>query len=719
MKWILGLIGAIIVIGLAAIVIIPRLVEPNDFKPEIIAAAKQATGRDLTIRDDIGLTVFPNLALKLGGVTLGNASGFKAEQMAAMEELDLRVALMPLLSRKLDVDTIVVRGLRLNLEVAADGRNNWADLAGSGSRQTGADDKKGPASELEINIAGVDVSDANLVWDDRQAGKHYELSGLNVTTGTIATDEPVPVNLGFTLSSAAPAQTFTVTLDSRITANAALNRFAVEDLAIALAAEGAGLPAGGLDLDLSADVVVDQAAGTLTVSDIALSGPNLDLSGTLNGTDLNDKPSFAGNFKLAESNLKQLMALGGAAPVTADPEALTRISAEFGVAANANSAALKPFTVVLDDSTFSGDFSVASFDGPALRFALKLDAIDLDRYLPPKSAANPDAAPAAATTTEPADADPLASLRSLDLGGTIDIGALKLANLQTTNIAVTLKSTRGILDIKPIAAELYAGKLAGSIRVDATRAQPRIAIDNRLSGIAIGPLLQDFADNDKLQGTGAVDVALTLSGLSPTPIKKSLNGTIALSLDDGVYKGVDVIKTICSVGTKIDQLLTGASGELNENGDTAFSAMSVSVNFTDGVAASDDLDVKSPLLRVNGAGGANLVDETLDYLVKAELVSACEGQAGAGADQLVGVPLPIRARGTFTDPKISPDWAALGKELAQSGVRDKAETLIKDKLKIPGIGGLGGSDGDGDGDDAPDAPQDVGDALKDGLKKLF
>ena len=149
--------------------------------------------------------------------------------------------------------------------------------------------------------------------------------------------------------------------------------------------------------------------------------------------------------------------------------------------------------------------------------------------------------------------------------------------------------------------------------------------------------------------------------------------------------------------------------------------MSVAVKFTDGVAASDDLDVKSPLVRVNGAGGANLVEETLDYLVRAELVSACEGQAGAAADQLVGVPLPIRARGTFTEPKIAPDWAALGKELAQSGIKDKAENLIKDKLKIPGIGALGGADKtEADGEaDATDAPKDVGSALKDGLKKLF
>ena len=68
--------------------------------------------------------------------------------------------------------------------------------------------------------------------------------------------------------------------------------------------------------------------------------------------------------------------------------------------------------------------------------------------------------------------------------------------------------------------------------------------------------------------------------------------------------------------------------------------------YVDGVMHNNDLDVKSPLLRVTGEGQANLVDETVDYLVNAELVQACEGQSGAAADQLVGVPLPIRAQGS-------------------------------------------------------------------------
>ena len=47
--------------------------------------------------------------------------------------------MMPLLSRRLEVDTVVVRGLELNLGVAPDGTTNWADLTDDGERTAAAD----------------------------------------------------------------------------------------------------------------------------------------------------------------------------------------------------------------------------------------------------------------------------------------------------------------------------------------------------------------------------------------------------------------------------------------------------------------------------------------------------------------------------------------------------------------------------------------------------
>lgn len=128
--------------------------------------------------------------------------------------------------------------------------------------------------------------------------------------------------------------------------------------------------------------------------------------------------------------------------------------------------------------------------------------------------------------------------------------------------------------------------------------------------------------------------------------------------------------------------------------------------FVDGVATNDDFDVKSPLLRVHSSGSKNLLQDTVDYLVDAELVKACAGQSGASADKLFGVPLPIQAEEPFANPKTSPGWAVLGKKLAGSTIKDTAAILIEDKLKIPELG-------------TTEENATGGDAFKEGLKSLF
>ena len=189
-----------------------------------------------------------------------------------------------------------------------------------------------------------------------------------------------------------------------------------------------------------------------------------------------------------------------------------------------------------------------------------------------------------------------------------------------------------------------------------------------------------------LTGQGLVELDLTMRGLDAAAVKRTLNGNTRFEFTDGAYKGLDVAGTICSVGDKISSLIGGGAGELGAAGETRFSAMGGSARITNGLVRSDDLDIKSPLIRVNGAGEVSLPQDSINYLVKAVLVKACEGQSGSDANQLVGVPLPIRATGSLAEPSFSPDWGALGKELATSKLKDKAGGLLCGELGLPAGG---------------------------------
>ena len=79
-------------VGLTAVVM---LVNPNDFKPQIVELVEKQTGRQLTIDQPLELTLFPSIGLSTGDVRLSNATGFSEKNFAQFDQLVLRVKLMP------------------------------------------------------------------------------------------------------------------------------------------------------------------------------------------------------------------------------------------------------------------------------------------------------------------------------------------------------------------------------------------------------------------------------------------------------------------------------------------------------------------------------------------------------------------------------------------------------------------------------------------------
>ena len=113
-KILLSLIVFVVLLVVAAVTIVPLVVDPNDYKAEIAAQVQKATGRDLQIGGDIGLSVFPWLGLELNELQLSNAPTFGEEPFAAVQHAQVRAKLFPLLSKQFEVDKVRIIGLTLN-----------------------------------------------------------------------------------------------------------------------------------------------------------------------------------------------------------------------------------------------------------------------------------------------------------------------------------------------------------------------------------------------------------------------------------------------------------------------------------------------------------------------------------------------------------------------------------------------------------------------------
>jgi len=129
---------------------------------------------------------------------------------------------------------------------------------------------------------------------------------------------------------------------------------------------------------------------------------------------------------------------------------------------------------------------------------------------------------------------------------------------------------------------------------------------------------------------------------------------------------------------------------------TDFSELTGSLNISQGQVRNNDLVAKSPLLRVNGKGNADLVAEKVDYLLSVSVVGTTKGQGGKELDDLKNLTIPIKITGNLTDPSYGLDMGKLLESQAKEKVKEQVEKRLGDQLgdKLPG-------------------------QLKDGLKGLF
>jgi len=394
---------------------------------------------------------------------------------------------------------------------------------------------------------------------------------------------------------------------------------------------------------------------------------------------MSDDPQFSGALAVAQFSPREVIDKLGLAPVaTRDPAVLSQATVSLDWAASPKFLAASSLNLLLDDTRIDGTARVDSFAKPAIRFALMVDRIDIDRYLPPESGGETAGQPAAGEAAGGAGGVPLPldALRSLNLDGKLEIGKLTAFNLKSSDVVLQVKANNGLLRLNPLGASLYAGQYSGDITLDARKDTPRFSIDEKVSGVQAGPLLQDLSGQDRVQGKADVTARLTGSGVSADAIKQTLNGTTSFSFTEGTVKGVNIAALIRKAQAK----LKGQLAPQEQPNQTDFSVMQGSARVTNGLVSNDDLLLQSPLLRISGKGQVSLPAETIDYTLTTKLVGSLEGQGGKSLKELKGVSIPVRVGGTFSKPTYAPDVGGALKEAAKARVEEKVEEQ-KQKLQ--------------------------------------
>ncbi len=661
------LLGLVALVAVVVAVVLATF-DPNAWKQVAVDRVQQQYGRTLAIPGALKLSFFPRIGVHTGEVSLSEAGNSKP--FASLKSAQVSLALLPLLSRRVEVAKVVVEGLSVRVERFADGRTSIDDLLGKpAAAPAPAASAAAPGQPLALDIGGLALRDATLVFDDRQGRRRVELAQAGVELGRVQPGRPTDFVFQGRLKVDAPATDVQLSLKTVLQIDEAAHRLRLDKLDAAVEGALAGL--AGAKATLRGNVDLDSASAALKVNGLELGfdsrAPALQakvvvpaLEGDAQGLRL---PALNASATLPNPK-------GGTVALKADGKATLRLGAKPGLDAQ--------LAGTLDESRFDAKLSMPSLSPAAYRFDVGMDKLGLDRYRKAETAA----APAAAASAPEAPLD-LSALQGLDAAGSLRVGTLQVMNLKLQNLKTELRAAGGQLALNPLALELYQGRANGSLAL-AGAATPHVALKQTLADVSLGPLLHDLLGKAPIEGRGSVALDVQAQGRTVTALKKALAGSARAELRDGAVKGFNIGQAIRDAKAK----LKGEGGTGTPSQSTDFSELTASFRIANGVAHNDDLQAKSPLLRVGGAGDIDLGESRLDYVVKATVVDSLKGQGGAELDALRGQTVPVKLFGPFSAIGWKVDFGAMVSgatkqkvEAAKDKVEEKAKEKAKEKLK--------------------------------------
>ncbi|MCG8382284.1 MAG: AsmA family protein [Gammaproteobacteria bacterium] len=684
LRWIVFSVLGVFLLLVIVLAVMLATLDINRYKDDITQLVQQQTGRDLEIAGEIDLSFFPWLGFSVQSVSLSNAAGFKPETFAAVDTVNLKLKLLPLLKKEVELSAIELAGLSVDLQRRANGTTNWDDLMASQDSSQQASNKKTeetPAGSplAALTIGGIAITNANIRWRDGVSGTDAALSQFDFSSEAITLGRPFAFSSHFSVSEKQSALEVDLDLKGRALVDLANARYILEDIQLSATARGEALPKEPLELRLTTSVDADLNQGEVSVDTLTLESLGMTLEGQVHVLDVLASPRVEGSVEITEFSPRRTLDLLGMAEVeTTDPDALKQASTQLRFVATPEQVSVEPLTLQLDGSQLQGRISIEDLSRQSLRFDLALDHFDVDRYLPPTADTAQETEPDQATGDEALNL-PLELLRSLDIKGAFSAGELKAMGLRVQALKLSLSADRGLIQVQPVTATLYQGSLRSGATLDARGAIPRFAVEAALMDIQAEPLLKDAVDMDLLSGVGEVSTDLETQGQSVSELMSQLNGTLQIRFKDGAIKGINLAQQ----ARQVQDVLSGRRPEKStEVPKTDFSSLAASAKITKGVMVNRDLDLRSPLLRVEGAGQVDLPREYVDYDAKVLITSDVRGQGGKSRKDLSGLRASIPIRGTFEE--LSTDITGAIQRAVKENLSDKIDEKIekeREKLK--------------------------------------
>ena len=625
-KWISMIVAGIALLLVIAAILLPKLIDPNHYRAEISKLVYEKTGLTLKINGTISWSLFPWLGLSIENLSI---AGIQQSKLAELDSAEVSVKLLPLLRKKVEIQTARFTGLDLNLIRHKDGHGNW-EVGSSKKHQPNkhsvakdiSSNKTKKTLNLKLDIANIEISELNIRYNDQQSENLYLINLTNLVTGAIADQKPFDLNLNGLVSSKKQDLNFKVSMHATLTINPKDGIYSIDDL------------------DFTAQPDLTDSEQINLTGNLYIQQQPLLVKGQLSTSSINPQ-----NF-LTQIHIKP--------PLIANTTAFQRLAVESNFESDGKSITFHTLDLALDDFNIKGSLNIANNKKKTTTFEFVGNDFNLDHYLPAASTntdqtqevkSNKKREQQPITDGKEPPLIPENLLKDLDINGSVSLASLTVQKMKFERPSITLTAAAGHSQIK-LKSEFYQGSINMDSQMDFnTPGTPKLSSAATFKSINLQAMAESIPTLKIVQGAVNADIKLNTQGQVQSILTKNLNGTVRLSIDQGAFTEANFDKIVCE---SIAQIRKKTLQKKEWAKSTQFQDLRGSFIIHNGVASNKDLTATLSNLNLKGDGVINLVEQTLDYHVGLNI----RGDGAPDSDpacqinaDYIGVTWPIRCQG--------------------------------------------------------------------------
>ena len=585
--------------------------DANKYKNELAELAQTYTGRPVTLGGDVSLSFYPWIGVQLEDVTIGNRQSgqnsneaeFSRNDFASIKRFGINVKIIPLLLKRLEIEKLVIHRLAVDFEINASGINNWSDITGeSGGERSGLDG---------LVIGGIEVVDSRLNWFDASEGKRFNLTSVNIKTKSFIEGKPLPLTISADVESNQPVWKASTTVNTQLLFNPGSPIFNANELKLVVTAQ---LPVEAMEpvtFTLLTDGRINVKNKTAKLNKAKLSFLEMEMLGSFDIKNIFSIPTIEGPLKIGRFDVVAFSRsfLFDIAEMS-NEQSLKDVSLKANFKTDFDSVILDDLSANIDKTKIKGLIHITALNKstPKIRYDLKADSVDWNNY---------------AFVGNQQTLLPLGFIRGVDLKGRFNVDELLIGDFSVTSLQLPIKLKNSVLTANPVSLFIKKAKIRAAMELNA-RALPvsraSIKIDNLDAADSINPLFVKIMGKKPVVVEGIVSATskLKASGNSFQAHRKSLKGTVNVSMGNLVLNGVDL--NYSSRKVVLDYATANkfrASKSYLPAYDPAaryeFKRLNTTLTVTGNKLATNDISLASTPVNLSGAGSIDFQNGQVNY----------------------------------------------------------------------------------------------------------